>query len=447
MLYIVKKIKCIIKNAFTDLSLRCFLFTIDINRVKLTLLRKFVTSIFYRLLFLLNKKQINSRIDDIVFFLDKLVINVRVVFNLLIGMMQNDLVVHQQEIIDCSNQQYNSRQLCNITNFSPEFHMNSKCYPTVFPFPMGYRIPYRNIMDQQQFLHDLHFNYRFPLNAFNTIQGSSFSSLFSDIPIHTSHTLMNHLNPINYNFFLDKRLPLCFDSQYNPVFPGYVMKNPIDSTVFRYIPDHMMYYLYSNGNGTGFNPFEAARHLAHQGLYGFQFSPVYRVYRVIAFEQNHNFGVDDMGFVKFTHPSQPTGFLRVPKVVSTSAHLANWNVVYDKNQMYSMNEVFIFPGSNPNHCIIISDRYLNGKIIECLGDVNERSSNFLNNTNSINSINSINANILYKSLHNKKLELIDLTQADANLLRGRLFGQNIHRINIVRHFDIEKSVLVVKYRT
>ena len=77
------------------------------------------------------------------------------------------------------------------------------------------------------------------------------------------------------------------------------------------------------------------------GLY--QFSPVYKVYHVTAFERNHNYKVNEMGFVEFAHTSQPTVFLRLSKIVSTTAHLANWNVIYDKDQLESMNEVFIFP--------------------------------------------------------------------------------------------------------
>ena len=144
--------------------------------------------------------------------------------------------------------------------------------------------------------------------------------------------------------------------------------------MYRYILDHMLYFGYNGGgwyNSTGWGllnqcPFgDVVNHPAHQGFYGFQFCPVYRIYQAEPFEDD----VVDMERLTGQVDFCPSGLPRLPKVVSNSLGISGWDVLYDHQPHASLNDVYIIQNGEPDDWLVISDRDLNNKLSLCRGGI------------------------------------------------------------------------------
>ena len=424
MLKFIKKLKILLDN----LPIRYFIFTTNLRELKLILLTNIIKAIFTRLLSLVfkNEKKVIDNINLIIFFFDKFIVNVRVFYNILIGMVQPGEVW----VRHYSEELYNGMHFFDDgVDFNYERHFNcspvdhSDVHFAVSSGPL-HNVPYAGVINRQTSL--LYYNISQLLSnpgIYRAFQGNGSlnPSIFENLPIHTSYTLYNDLNPISFDFFLGQREPYLNDVDGNPIMPGYIIKD--GTFMYRYIPDHMLYFSYPGGGGYNPNgwgllsqcPFEAAKHPLHQGTYGFTLSPIYRVYNAEAFDPTIDSTDGSIWFCPLG-----TCSAAFPRVISNSPELANYEVISNFNSS-AHNNVYVIKCGNELKFVVISDQDLNGKVTYCLG----HSHHFLNGKRLVYDENGFH----------------DVTVRHL-LVRGR----DVNKINICRHYDIKGSVLVTEYR-
>ena len=424
----------IFREFLKNFPVKYFLFTTNLKEFKLLIIKTFVKSVFTKLLSLIykDKRKIVNHINLLVFLFDIFIFNIRLFFQTLIG------IIHPGGIW--------------CPHFSEEFYFESEHNPNGVPFdyechlncsPVDLRngdryfslhwlqnIPYAGIINQQASL--LKYNiYKLISNpdTYRAFQGNESinPSVFENLPIHTSYTLYNNLNPIFFNFFLGQREFWCNDTDGNPVIPGYIMKN--GNFMYRYIPDNMLYFSYAGGGGynpDGWGllsqcPFEEAKHPLHQGAYGFTFVPVYRVY----YPEDFDPITDQTNGGLWFSPERLNRFV-FPEVVSNLPELAGHEVISNFNSS-SYNNVYVIKcdENDLREVVIISDHDLNGKVSYCVGN----SSHFL---------------------HGKRLVYDENGFYDINYRRNglnfeNLLGGEIGKINVREHYDIQGAALVTGY--